>query len=182
MHPYFVQKGWSAVSLWKSSIALGVSVASACSVPSKEPHPENVEREDIATTASGACGTATPIDPATFFSGPYRASKTRPAEGTELAFEGVPRGLGLCTQKGCSFECCDNSCGFDRACAYALPIDRYNHVCLAHADFRCGGTDCSFYCAPFSDEPTRRYRFVGAIRYDEGLRPILDVARFCRVE
>jgi hypothetical protein len=157
-------------------------VASACFVPSKEAHPDNVEREDIATAASGACGATVPVDPATFFSGPYTASKMRPPAGTELAFEGVPRGRGLCAQKGCSFDCCDNPCGFEKECPYALPIDRYNHVCLAHAEFRCGGSDCSFFCAPFGDEPQRRYRFVGAIRYDEAERPILDVARFCRVE
>lgn len=182
MHPYFVQKARYPRFMRKLGIALVVSIAAACFVPSKEPHPDNVEREDIATAASGACGAATPVDPATFFSGPYTASKTRPAPGTELAFDGVPRGRSLCTQKGCSFECCDNACGYEKACPYALEIDKYNHVCLTHADFACGGSDCSMYCTPFSDEPKNRYRFVGLVRYDDGQRPILDVTRYCRVD
>lgn len=182
MHPYFVPKARYPRRVRKTCIALGVSLASACFVPSKEAHPDNVERDDIPTVASGACGTAPPVDPATYFSGPNVANAVKPPAGTELVFEGVPRGRGLCAQKGCSFECCDNACGSEKDCPYALSVDEYNHVCLTHPDFTCGGSDCSFFCKPFSDEPRRRYRFVGLVRYDEATRPILDVTRFCRAD
>lgn len=171
----------------KTAAAAFVSLASAavvpsCFAPSPEANPEDVERDDIATVASGACGARTPDDALALFSGPNGPNARRPAEGTELVLDGVPRGRNVCTGRGCSFECCDEPCGGEPDCTYALAVDEFNSVCLAHASFTCGGSDCSPYCAPFSLEPKRRYRFVGAVRYDAVRRPTLVLTSYCRVD
>lgn len=171
-----------------SIVVVALSCLASCAIlgPSKEENPRNVESANAPKTSDGACegDDAPTLAPATFFAGPYEASKTRPAAGTFVAFEGIPRAQLICTQKGCNSECCDNSCGYESDCAYVLrdDNDRFNEICLEHSTFNCGGTDCSPFCEPFSSSPKQRYRFVGHIDYREqslGQTPLLRIERFC---
>lgn len=161
------------------ALAFLVVGAASCAVfgPSKEDHPRDVE------VARSPCepDPAPTLEPASFFAGPYQASATRPARGSVVALEGTPRPNMICSQRGCASECCDNGCGADPECPYVLRVDAANEVCLANAEFECGGTDCKGYCAPFSQAPKQRYRFVGEIDYRESLgrTPMLRVQRYC---
>lgn len=140
---------------------------------------------DVETTAAAACAPddeVPALDPTTLFAGPREPSPTRPERGSRVAFEGVPQANILCSQRGCEFECCDNGCGSNAECTYALHVDAVNQVCLDEASFECGGTDCSPYCVPFSQSPKRRYRFVGTIDYRDGTLgtpPVLRIERYC---
>lgn len=153
---------------------------------SKEDHPRDVETTSAPKIDQGACENddAPTLAPSSFFAGPHRASPTRPAAGSVVAFEGVPLAQLICTQLGCESECCDNSCGGSTDCEYVLRDESgVNEVCLSHPSFACGGTDCSAFCEPFSSAPKRRYRFVGRVEYREqsvGQPPILRVERFCQ--
>jgi hypothetical protein len=113
------------------------------------------------------------------YQAPYVLAENLPPAATRVAFEGVPLGAVLCTQLGCASECCDNGCGFASECPFALPIDRYNELCLVHETYACGGTDCSPWCHPFSTEPRRRYRFVGELSYQGRTRASLAVTSVC---
>jgi hypothetical protein len=172
--------------------ALGlVLILSSCALigPSKEQDPRDVETSSAPKITGGACeGDVAPtLAPSTFFAGPFKPSESRPAAGSIVAFEGIPRAQMMCTQKGCEFECCDNHCGFDAECPYVLQdeSDPQNEVCLAHSSFACGGTDCSPFCEPFSHTPQQKYRFVGHVDYREqslGKTPILRVEKFCQTQ
>lgn len=155
---------------------------SACALfgPSKEDDPRNVE------TPTDRCApdqTQTVLA-ASLFSGPNQVSSTRPVRGSVVALEGVPRSKMICSQRGCDSECCNNGCGADAECPYALRVDDTNEVCLANGTFECGGTDCKSYCAPFGQSPQQRYRFIGVIEYRAaslGQTPLLEVQRWCVV-
>lgn len=169
----------------------GLSVLSACALfgPSKEEHPRDVETSSAPKISGGACegDDAPTLAPSSFFAGPYEPSSSRPAIGSIVAFEGIPRANMMCTQKGCEFECCNNSCGAELDCEYVLrdQNDQFNEVCLSHASFACGGSDCSPFCEPFSHAPHQKYRFVGRVEYREkslGQKPILRIEKFCIAE
>jgi hypothetical protein len=148
-----------------------------------EKHRDDIESESIVSTAAGGCSHVEIVAASQLFDGPYEFADDRPVDGTRVAFEGMPQGQLACTQLGCEWECCENSCGYAPECTFSLRPegDEYNRLCLSHADFACGGTDCSPWCAPFSTEPEHRYRFVGTIHYD-GSRARLDVDEYCRID
>lgn len=161
---------------------------SSCALfgPAKEEHPRDVETSSAPKTSGGACegDDAPTLAPSAFFAGPYEPSSARPEAGAIVAFEGVPQAQLVCTQLGCQFECCENSCGALDDCAYVLrdENDRGKEVCLSHDAFACGGHDCSPFCEPFSHAPKQKYRFVGRIDYRDrsaGKTPVLRVDRFC---
>lgn len=145
-----------------------------------EKHPDDVESASVAPLSSGACDGVTALAPESLFVGPYELAEDAPEAGTAVAVDGIPDGVLLCTQLGCRWECCDNSCGYEEGCAYTIRVNSYNAICLSHSDFACGGTDCSPWCRPFSTEPRHTYRFVGTIRYEGLGRPYIDVTAYCR--
>jgi len=146
-----------------------------------EHNPRDREISDIPSASSGACDGPALVSAGDLYAGPYELSPDRPGEGTSAAFEGRPEPMLICTELGCPWECCDNSCGTDRDCAYFLRVDDYNELCLSSPDFDCGGTDCSPWCQPFSTSPRHDYRFTGTLRYD-AMRATLDVASYCRID
>lgn len=164
--------------------AVAASIVACGVVPTKEAHPDDTEKPAPSVT-DGACDGVPVVSPESLFAAPYRLADAdaRPAEGARVAFEGAPRGISLCTQRGCAFECCDNSCGYAKDCAYALTAGAYNRVCLSHTGFSCGGTDCSGFCTPFGSQPEGRYRFVGTVRYPEGSLggATLEVTAYCKL-
>ena len=146
-----------------------------------EHNPKDRELDDVPLLSSGACDGPEVVPLHTLYVGPYELSPERPDAGSSVAFQGTPRPMLICTELGCSWECCENSCGYDPDCAYFLRVDEYNEVCLASPDFACGGTDCSPWCQPFSTSPRFGYRFTGTITYDI-MRATLQVDSYCRVD
>jgi len=146
-----------------------------------EHNPKDRELADVPALSSGACDGPELASLDDLYSGPYALSPGRPDAGSTVAFEGRPEPMLICTELGCAWECCDNSCGTDPGCTYFLPVDDYNSLCLSSPDFDCGGTDCSPWCQPFSTSPRHDYRFTGTIRYDS-MHATLDVASYCRVD
>ena len=165
-----------ASSLRLCSVAGGLVLLLGCI----QAHPDDVERDDIPDCATTDLAVMRAED---FFAGadPWVPAEDRPEDGETVAVVGWPRGGLLCTQLGCSFDCCDNSCGFMGDCAYSLEAGHpSNQVCLSHEDFACGGTDCSPYCRPFGRDPRHQYRFVGEVFYEDGPDPIIRVKDYCR--
>lgn len=169
----------------------GLSVLSACALfgPSKEEHPRDVETASAPKVSSGSCegDDAPTLATSSFFVGPHEPSAARPASGSVVAFEGIPRANMMCSQRGCEFECCDNGCGAEPECEYVIgdANDRFNQVCLSHSSFACGGSDCSPFCEPFSHAPKQKYRFVGRVEYRDnalGQTPILHIEKLCIAE
>jgi hypothetical protein len=150
-----------------------------------EDHPDDDEDPDIVAVSATACADAEVHEVDGLFADAYELAEDAPV-GERIALQGHPTGSLSCTQKGCSFECCDNSCGADPDCAYLLRAEDpaladYAYICLASDDFDCGGTDCSSWCTPFSKDPEHDYRFIGVLEDDTGL-PTLRVETYCRVE
>lgn len=163
---------------------LRVHVVWSCLLAACTPHYEKNPRDaeqPFPELSAQHCGDAEVVEVSAFFSGFLLPAADRPDQGTRIAVEGTPQALAMCTSLGCSWECCDNDCGYALDCPYRLSTPDGNEVCLVRADFECGGTDCSPYCAPFSTAPAGHYRFVGTIAY-EGPRPTLLVEDVCRVE
>lgn len=156
---------------------------SACSLgPSFEKNERDVESEAILGIDSGACDHVGVLTVESLYAAPYQLTDNLPPEGVKVAFDGKPQGSVLCTQLGCNFECCNNSCGYSPDCPFLLrAADGYNDLCLRNEGFACGGTDCSPWCEPFSTEPAHPYRFVGTLKYTGKLSATLDVETFCRL-
>lgn len=151
--------------------------------PSYEKNDKDVEDAGIEGVSLGLCDDVPVLSVESLFVEPYQLSDQLPAPGARVAFEGKPQGGLICTQLGCNFECCDNSCGYSEDCPFSLEAaDGFNRLCLQHKSFACGGTDCSPWCVPFSTEPAHAYRFVGTVEVGSGLANIhLKVESFCRL-
>ncbi len=162
-------------------LALLACVPALASCLHFEHNPRDRELADIPPVSSGDCDGPELLSAGDLYVGPYELSPDRPAGGTSAAFEGRPEPMLICTELGCAWECCDNSCGTDPECAYFLRVDEYNELCLSSPEFDCGGTDCSPWCQPFSTSPRHDYRFTGTLRYD-AMGATLEVASYCRVD
>ena len=151
-----------------------------------EDNPRDVEDPGVPAVSATSCTADTVLTADELFAGPYELDLAAPL-GERIALEGRPRGNAMCTQRGCEFECCRNSCGYPIGCAYILPsvhseLSSYEYVCLDHSSFECGGNDCSPYCAPLSKHPSHDYRFLGTLVRESGMLPTLRVKEYCRVE
>lgn len=147
-----------------------------------EPHPRNVEA--ATGEPSDGCEGATVVAVEALVSGMHGGIVGGAGQPAAVAVDGKPKAQLACTQLGCSFECCDNSCGASTDCAFAVEAPDGSKLCLAHSTFECGGTDCSAYCVPFSTDPRHRYRFVGTPRSVTPGRgsPTLDVTKWCLLD
>lgn len=149
---------------------------------SYEKNESDIEDPNIPAVSSGLCEGAEILSVESLYKEPYLLADALPTEDARVAFEGKPLGGLVCTQLGCDFECCDNSCGYSGDCPFSLKAaDGYNYLCLRLESFACGGTDCSPWCEPFSTEPAHDYRFVGKLRYTGKLSAALEVEAFCRL-